>query len=138
MTANKGTMQVSISVSDEKVANALISAFEGGSNYWYMITKTHSPDGERALWPYRTDSGRVYPHVDYPMNPGGYLMIRSTEEPEKGEFKLDRKAIEIGLQKLANSETYGFHFGDLTRDNDDQITGDVLLQFCLFGDCLYS
>lgn len=136
--ANKGQMQVTLKIDDEKIASAIISAFEGGSNYWYFIDEFHRPDGEQALWPYREDSGKVFKHVDYPMNPGGYLLIHSDEEPEKGQFKLDRQAIETGLQKLAESADYSHHFRDLAGDNADAITGDVLLQFALFGDVLYS
>ena len=136
--ANKGTMQVTLKIDDEKIASALISAFEGGSNYWYMIEEAHRPDGEQALWPYREDSGKVYKHIDYPMNPGGFLRISSLEEPERGKLILNRERIEIGLQKLAESKDYSHHFRDLMSDNADQITGDVLLQFCLYGDVIYS
>lgn len=136
--ANKGSMRVTLTVEDEKIASALISAFEGGSNYWYMIQKAGKPKGEPALWPYREDSSRIYSHVDYPMNPGGYLLISSTEEPEKGNFRLSRSRIEKGLQLMAASKDYSHHFRDLMSDNADAITGDVLLQFALFGEVLYS
>jgi hypothetical protein len=137
--ANKGQMQVTLKIDDEKIASALISAFEGGSNYWYQIESVRKPRGEQALWKYREDSGRVYPHIDYPMNPTGHLIISSLEEPEKGKFKLTRRRIEQGLQKLAESKDYGHHFRDLASDDGgDQVTGDVLLQFCLFGDVIYG
>jgi hypothetical protein len=135
--ANKGTMNVTLKIDDEKIASALISAFEGGSNYWYLIESFRKPRGEQALWKYREDSAKVFKHIDYPMNPTGHLLISSTEEPEKGKFKLTRRKIEQGLQMLAVSKDYQHHFQDLVKGDADQITGDVLLQFCLFGEVIY-
>jgi hypothetical protein len=131
-------MKATVEISNEAIGSLLVGAFEGGSNYWYEITAQQKPDGPAALWLFRLDQRRVFPHVDYPMNEGGWLKIQSLEEPEKGEFKLDRKVIEKGLQLLASSKEYAHHFSDILKEDDDAITADVFLQFCLFGDVVYS
>jgi hypothetical protein len=137
MPVQGGLMKVEIEVSDEMIGNLLTNAFEGGSNYWYQIVRQKKPQSNPEKWVYRSSSQTVFPHIDYPMN-GGHLVIKSVEEPEGFPRFLNRKVIARGLQDLANSKDYRHHFADILKEDDDQITADVFLQFCLYGDVLYS
>lgn len=112
-----------------RVANLLCSALEGGSNYWAEIVKFTPPTSETFT------ENKDFRHLHYPLNPGGSLTILDSEEGKK--HKLDLSAIEKGLQKMADSE-YNWHFGNFMAENDDAETGDVFLQFCLFGEIVYG
>ena len=130
----KLTLKLEIPI--KRLQDLLCGAFEGGSNYWYRIKRKHAPDGDPATWPNRNSTDTVYPHIDYPSNPGGYLEICPDDEPSK-ICKLDLAAMERGLEpfvKVAN----GRHFADFMAGNDDAETADVYLQCCLFGEIVYG
>lgn len=128
-------MTLALNVTDEMICNLLCSAFEGGSNYWYFIEKFIKPSSFRFL----TDEGRVYRHIDYPLNPGGSLLIRTLEHDEidgSTEWTLDLPAIKRGLSTMALN--YPNHFADVIAENDDSTTADVFLQCCLFGKLVFG
>ena len=151
---NSFTVTTKHEISAERVANLLVSAFEGGSNYCYMIESSKKPrkfetycgvPAAKAIEesPKVTDGiacgPQIFSHVDYPMNPGGHLIISSTEEEEdRPKAKLDLKAIQKGLQLFAESKTYAHHWHDFLAENDDAITADVFLQLCLYGEVIYG
>ena len=47
-------------------------------------------------------------------------------------------SISITERKLARSVTYFHHFRDIVMETGDAITGDVLIQFALFGEVVFS
>lgn len=118
-----------VQVSQERIANLLCSAFEGGSNYWYMIEKAHRP----TEFKFRTD-----PDTTYPLNPGGYLEISADGEEINGKkrWRLDLATIEAGLAVFA--EKCPRHFADMISEDDDATTGDCFLQCCLFGEVVFG
>jgi hypothetical protein len=128
------TLSVSVKheVSLENISNLLCSAFEGGSNYWYVINEFVEP---KALT-FRTDKDQVYRHLDYPLNEGGAVIVGDMEDTDAEAKTLDLKAIQKGLKIMA--EKYPRHMSDFVNDNDDAITGDVFLQCCLFGEVIYG
>jgi len=136
------TIKTTREVTREQVANLLCSAFEGGSNYWYRIEKKKAP----STYQFRTDPDTIYSHIDYPLNPDGYLIVSDFHGAdgldEIVERKLNYASIKRGLQLMAEANAkglpYGHHWNDFITDNDDQTTADVFLQFCLFGEVIYG
>lgn len=126
-------MKTMIEISDQRIKDLLCSAFEGGSNYWYWIDAENFPEGET----YETlnKNKDFYPYLELPLMEGGSIIISSLEEPDNPKVTLDRKAIEKGLQVMA--EKFPSHFGDFLAENDDATTGDVFLQCACFGDVVY-
>lgn len=126
---------VTQTLTDEQISDVLCSALEGGSNHWYLIDDFVVPTTwEFDSEPKRPRSGH-WPH-DYPLNPGGALMISSPEDPDQGIKRLDAEAIQRGLAVLA--EKYPHHLLDLLEETGDAYTGDALLQCSLFGDIVYG
>jgi hypothetical protein len=130
-----------VEFSEDRIASLIISAFEGGSNYWYLIDfdKSVKPSDEN-LWTFPeddclNDGETVYRHVQWPMSEGGRLFVTNKFEDEEEGF-LDRESIQKGLQVMA--EKYPKHFADLIAENDDAGTGDVFLQCALFGTVVYG
>src|SRR4051794_10292331 len=84
--------------------------------------------GTVKLW--RGREPRVYQHIDYPLNPGGSLIITSFEDPDGIDgvkaWRFDIEAAQRGLQLMA--EKYPHHYADFMAENDDATTGDVFLQ----------
>jgi hypothetical protein len=128
--------------SEDRVSSLIVSAFEGGSNYWYLIDfkKSVKPSDEN-LWKFPDDSGlndgkTVYHHVQWPMSAGGRLFVTNHFGDEGEEGFLDRESIQKGLQVMA--ERYPKHFADFIAENDDGDTGDVFLQCAVLGQLVYG
>lgn len=100
------------------VDSALVSALEGGSNYWIKWVEP----AYNALTTERIVAG----------------VHEITVTDEEGTKKtLNRAAIHKGLRLMAREQPR--HFADLVSESDaDATTGDVLLQLCLFGEVVYG
>lgn len=133
-------------VSLRRIGDLLAGAFEGGSNYWYLIDEWIEPT---ELWSY--DEGLesngvnrepdVFKHIQYPLSPGGAVIVSAKEEDYtdkdgKTQWRLDLVSIKVGLQVFADK--YPKHYGDFINDNDDGDTADCFLQCALFGEMIYG
>lgn len=132
-------MKVCNEVSLSRISDMLCSAFEGGSNYWYEITKFNEPPKMEFLSSPDLNDGKPFPHIDYPLNKGGSLVIRCIEGDRingKTHWKLDLAAIRKGLQLMAEKSPR--HYANFVNEDDDAETGDVFLQYCLFGEVIFG
>ena len=126
------TVPVSISASYERLQDLLCTAFEGGSNYWYLITGTTYPKGEDKV-----SLGIEFEHMELPFHGGSIqIAINDNEAGDDKVYNLDLDAIKSGLQVFHDKETR--HYADWLNENDDATTGDVFLQCCLFGEVVYG
>lgn len=111
---------------DREMSDLLCSAFEGGSNYWYMIEKIEYPEGKS-----RADF--EFPYLEVPLNGGS---VKITADGEKKVYMLDRKALEKGWKLMISDQPR--HYADAVTGNGDADTGDVFLQLCLFGKVIFG
>lgn len=118
----------------DDIGNLLVSAFEGGSNYWMEIEDYKEP----KEWTFTDGGAEGYYGHTYPLNEGGAVIIIDQEDDKAKTYRLDNEAIQRGLTLLSTSKTYAHHWRDFVAEDSDQITGDVFLQMCLFGDVIYS
>jgi len=132
---------ITYKVSEERVRDLLVSAFEGGSNYWYMIErhdygKYTEKDFETGGEFYNPE----YPGMDHyllPFVPGcGLIISDSVDDERKDEHRLDRESILKGLTLM--EQNWPRHWGNFVTENDDAETADVFLQLCLLGDIVYG
>ncbi|BCB22245.1 hypothetical protein [Bosea sp. ANAM02] len=127
-------VSISIPVPMDKIHNALVSAFEGGANYWLH--------GDELVEGYRKpDSNLVwYGHEAVFAQP--FKAKLRFEDPKKeegndeGERVITNADIERGLVLMATKAPR--HFADLLSDQGDQTTGDVLLQMIVLEDIVYG
>jgi hypothetical protein len=131
------SIPTTVNVSKKRVADLLISAFEGGSNYWYRIEEFVRPPKRDFVF----DAEHVYRHAEYPLSTGGALKISDLygvdgDEKRKTVKVLGLPEIEEGLRVFAR--IYPIHFANFVAENDDAVTGDVFLQVCLFGEIVYG
>lgn len=133
-------------VPEHRMRCALCTAFEGGSNYWYTIDEDRTVFAEGLSYEDFREGGKCtlkeywHPLELIPFHEGCKICILDKESAEIGEkleaYFLDREKLMNGLQVMAKK--YPRHFADLVNENDDAITGDVYLQCCLFGSCIYG
>jgi len=121
------TFKRDIEITDQMVYGLLVTAREGGSNYWMEKIKYTKP--QKAFTPVDCEE---YPFADYPLN-GGTVTI-THNEIEQHTFT--REGIERGMTLMA--EKYPRHMNDLIINNYDADTADVFLQCCLFGELVYG
>ena len=122
---HKGGLPLSLTIPSQLIADTLVSAFEGGSNYWYRIeeneTNKHPADG--AL----TAGG---------ITVSDYVAAQEERNPKPKTERLNIDAIVKGLKVMA--EDHARHFGDMISEQGDAETADVFLQCCLFGEVIYG
>lgn len=150
------TFNITQTISTEQVYNLLISALEGGSNYWYMIKSVQEPkmpyQFTDKLWEgMRAKDPSYINHAEVPFNEGGALLIddSNADDPElKSTVRLDLERIQNGLsawatdsQKSDDDKTrtaHPNHWRDFMTGNDDAVTADCFLQYCIFGKVIYG
>jgi hypothetical protein len=133
--APKTDAKIEIGISKQRVGDLLCSAFEGGSNYWYLIEEFIAPPKVEQI----AIPGETFRHIDYPLSEGGALMVSDRKAANEDEVKITRidwpRLLE-GLKIMA--EKHPRHFGNWLSENDDAETGDVFLQCCVLGDTVYG
>lgn len=131
--------KTSISIDSNRIADLIITALEGGSNYWYSIdkkkSKAPSPD---KLWQFpEGDSLRdtLYFHVQWPLSEGGSVHIYDNETGDyRGDLNLE--SLQKGLDVM--QDKYPKHMADFLSEHEDGDTADVFLQCCLFGEVIFG
>lgn len=125
--------QITVTVSDERLAEVLCSAYEGGSNYW-----AKQEDGKDS--PYRFAETPIalggIPVAPLELIPGFVVTITDREADPPKRHRLTEAKLRRGLQVMA--EKYPKHFADVMTEEGDADTGDVLLQCALFGKLVYG
>jgi hypothetical protein len=130
-------IQVNYPITLENVRSLLVSALEGGSNYWMFLLKYEFPPNTT-----REDfiEGGKYAVKDWhhayilPFIKDGAIVIEDKEE--KTTHTLTKDKVISGLKTMAVK--YPRHFMDFINENDDSITADIFLQSCLFGEVIYG
>lgn len=128
-------------VKKETLENIFVTALEGGSNDWYWLTddtvakvrKYVSRKEEPAL------SMAVFKAV---IDHGVIVQVHDNDfmaenEPDcLGELNLN--TIKERLQKLANDPNYSYALIQELDETGDAATSDVVFQYLVMGECIFS
>lgn len=118
-------VDVSLSIPRDQVESLIVSALEGGSNYWYC----------EAEW---SHADEVEWYYEAPFRDGGYLRVKQRDDcgdVRPTEFDLTLERVVAALTKM--SAEYPDHFSDIVRENADAVTGDVFLQLAVLDEMVY-
>jgi len=136
-------------ISEYRVWGMLVSALEGGSNYWYRVdnTKLLTPEGQIDMP--RASLLSKHVGVEYihqiPLIEGFGLILEelsdeSERDPDKAytvtKYPLNRKRLLAGLKIMADKHPR--HWANFISENDDAETGDVFLQLACLGKIVYG
>jgi hypothetical protein len=119
-------------VDDERRENMLVSALEGGSNYWYWL-----PEAATAIIRKHKERGE-------PLSTGMWKAIKAGETiPVHDAEDEEEKLGEINLESIKKGEAlmlkqHARHFADLVSENSDATTADVWFQLCTLGEVTYG
>jgi hypothetical protein len=123
---------IPIQIEEDTIESLIVSALEGGSNYWYMVTGLCDPNEKRQKSKFTYLS-------DYVMKGQGLFINDSVYETDKSKQRygvLDLNTIRTGMVVIA--QKYPHHFKDILSGDCDATTGDVFLQCCVFGELIYG
>lgn len=137
------TLTTTVDIPTRRVCDLLITAFEGGSNYWYTKLDYELPEGIT----YRdfrkggkfTDPG-IYRHPleIIPFVEGCALTLQDAEGDSDTVYRIDRAALLKGLELLSQSKQLQHHWQDFINENEDALTADTYLQLVVFGKVIYG
>lgn len=126
------TVDLTIEIPDQRIADLLAGAFEGGSNYWYRINNAHARHN-------RLDTTKAEFLSDVPLVVPGNLVIEQddgSDDYQPCPHDLNRSTIADGLRFLAKNQPQ--HFADILSENDDATTADVFLQCVVLRELVYG
>mgnify|MGYP001581140220 CR=1 FL=1 len=115
----KLTVAIRSHIDLERIKDLLDSASRG-SAYWAGTGLAYESETDKAL----TEEG-----VEIQDFEGG-------DDLNPKIYNLNIRKIKRGLTAMAKKEPK--HFADFIKEDDDQITADVFLQCCLFGEVIYG
>lgn len=128
-------MKIEIEIAPRRIADLMITAFEGGANYWCSGARLGTANGRpKAAFekPWYSDP-KVWECASVE-----FFVTEITDETTGAEktHRLTRLDIETGLKLMA--EKWGRHFGDFVSENEDAETADVFLQCVVLKDIVYG
>ncbi len=115
--------EVRVEISVAQVESLLVSALEGGSNYWYRIENSKLPKGCQ-YW-HEVAFGTVGLSISDHM---------ANDKPRRG--RVTPETMKKGLELMARE--YSQAWSAVINDDADASTGDIFLQLCLFGEVIYG
>src|SRR5579859_6723064 len=110
----------------EDVYNMLVGAFEGGSNYWYML-KRNAVNAIKG----NTQDMQGEPLVDRLLTSIQRGAVIEVHDCENDDLLGTLTAESWAKGEKLMSEQQREHLGDILAGNDDATTADVFLQFAL-------
>lgn len=123
----------SVEVDGQKVADQIVTAFEGGVNYWCHGADLVSSEVKPTESPWYS-CPKLWE--------GDFAILVKYDDPDKeegnasGRKEINQDDIKRGIQMMA--EKSPAHFTDLIMDDGDAITADVFFQYVVLGDVIYG
>ena len=141
-------IQVSHHISWKDIDALLITAFEGGSNYW--LSKVTPMNGDHVIsWESQFDweDSQSCPmgtedlkgmglHYVIPIAEGNSISLMEDDEGGNKVTVINESDVRTGLEIMAKK--YARHWKDVVDDNHDADTADVFLQCCIFREIVYG
>lgn len=142
-------IQASHHLSWKDIDALLITAFEGGSNYWLAkatpmrraeeINGTMYESLDPISWESQFDTEELKGlglHYVIPLVEGNYIELVEDEEAGNAEHVLLLADVKRGLEVMAKK--YTWHWRSVVEDTHDSETADVFLQCCIFKEIVYG
>jgi hypothetical protein len=116
-------IEKTLELTNENINDLLVTAFEGGINYWCGKVKIKSiPDGADVQ--YASDVISI----------GGTLELQDIESPDKWDLTLEKML--KGIKWYC--EQNGYTNADDLMDNHDADTADAIVQYALFDEVVFG
>lgn len=130
MTTEKLTLPITVELDDTFFEDIIVTALEGGSNYWVDHITINHPEGQK---PKNTPNSMWAGDA---LNRGGSVSF--THNSEENNI-LTKGSLINGLMSWATSypDHISFIDGSIDAGNIDAGDADMILQYALFGEVVY-
>jgi hypothetical protein len=126
-----------ISISTEDIENIFVTALEGGSNYWYYLSKEEF-DKVRAAFPRGEGLATSEAIFKAVWEKGMTIYLNDADDHSERIGELRKELILERLNKLAENTSYNYALFDELDQNGDALSSDVCFQFMALGDVWFS
>jgi len=116
---------------NEQRTDLLVTALEGGSNYWYWLDK----EADYIVNKHRIDGNSYAENMIVALNSGEQIPFHDCESMDFLGF-LTKESIESG-EKLMQQK-YNWHFANIVYEQWDCETADVWLQLCIMDEIVFG
>ena len=117
--------EIKLSVTGEQIENIIVTALEGGINYWAVL------DNTKPEWANKPDGMPVSQYAAQLLLQGKIIWFDNIEDESACFFNL--KKLLDGIRLTAVNKSWNFNFDDF-----DSITADSIFQYGIFGRLIYS
>lgn len=123
---------MSILVPDQMIEDLLVTALEGGSNYWYWLSNETADQIEKVTGKEDPLSIRFYQAIQK----GESLIIHDAENDDEVLGHINSASIQNALLMMATGHRE--HFADIISENHDATTADVFFQLAVMGEITFG
>lgn len=121
----------------ELLENVFVTALEGGSNYWYLITGMNRRK-VRAAVPKETDPYFSTAILTAILDHGVEVGINDAENPSEELGVISAKTIEERLEKLKNDQAHAWALEAEEEGNGDANSSDIIFQYLVLGEVWFG
>lgn len=123
-------------VTREVIENIIVTALEGGSNYWYYIND-NGYDAVRNVIEMERSLPFPLALVEAVLDHGAVVEICDIEDTDEVLGVVSAESIKNGLEKLADSDDPHALMDELSY-NGDADTADICFQFIVMGEIVFG
>ena len=113
---------------NQLIADNIVTAFEGGCNYWLHGAKIKGIDTPTRLWYSEPETYKP-----------GFVMILKYDNPNAEgviEKEVSYEDLIKGLEIM--NEKFSVAYSDFVQETGDATTADIFLQCTLFGELIFG
>lgn len=125
------TFKVTTEIKTSLINDVLITALEGGSNYWYFINEHEAETPEN----FKRDPEMHYEFLDK-VYQGGSLPVYDAEDNSELHGTLTIESIQKGLNILAKDHETNMY--NISTEDYDAHDADVFFQLCVLGEITFG
>jgi hypothetical protein len=120
-----GTIKTAIPITKNDVENVIVTAFEGGINYWAGLKN------KSLLWKTKPDREPLSLWATKLLLDGKSVLLYDIENPNTN-FELTIKGLLKGIEQYYVATDY-----QIDKENWDAESADCIVQYALFGEIVY-
>jgi hypothetical protein len=126
-----------VELDDQFIEDLIVTAFEGGSNYWVDHVIINHPDGDKP----KGEPGSTW--AASALNSGGNIVVFTQEEADSHDFPpitMTKEMLVKGVQMWAKEfpERVSIDNGSIDMGNTDADDADAIFQYALFDEVVFG
>lgn len=134
---NDMDIKITQTIPQEILENVIITALEGGSNYWYFLSDEAMAIAKRAV-PNFLDMPPSEAIAKAVLEYGATIPIHDYESTDEKLGELSEKTMTERMQKLSTDSVYSYALREEMEEDGDGSTSDVVFQYMCMGEVVFG